>query len=361
MVIEIHSEISRNNSLYQQWCELACTPLEHPDWLLTWWDAYGRDARDSQLHVVTIRENEKLVALSPLFVKGSRLRLLGSGAVSTDHQELLIGTESIETTRQFLLWLLDQTNLSGWTNTELECIDENSTTLSAVRQISATREGLVLLSNDTANCKLELPTDWESYLGSLSRNHRKRCRRWERNYFESGRVWTKSTHQEWDYDDAFSCLVELHGRRRLDANESPKLFECHRFSVFLRNAFRSLASKGMAEISAIVLDDQVVAIEFEMSSKNTVFAYQSGMIAGSQKISPGSLSIMSRIRSAIEGGKQTYDFMRGAEDYKFRWGATVQPTSSVKLWRTSTKGRIALSSHRLYQQSKSFVRELIHS
>ncbi|MEM7316216.1 MAG: GNAT family N-acetyltransferase, partial [Planctomycetota bacterium] len=164
----------------------------------------------------------------------------------------------------------------------------------------------------------------------LSKNHRKRCRKWNRQYFESGEIKMHSTLQQWDHDSAFATLVELHSQRRNAVGEQ-SFFDCPRQSQFLRAAFDALSKEGLVEISGIELHGEMIAVEFELLGNDTVYAYQSGIRESAKEYSPGSLSLLWRIRHAIESGKTTFDFMRGTEEYKSHWKAKTNTTSLIHL------------------------------
>ncbi|TWU39447.1 GNAT family N-acetyltransferase [Novipirellula artificiosorum] len=119
------------------------------------------------------------------------------------------------------------------------------------------------------------------------------------------------------------------------------VFGCDRFRAFLSLAFARLSQLKMAEISAIKLDGEIVAVEFELIGPTTVYAYQAGISETGLQHSAGSLSAMVRIRTAIERGKTKFDFLRGDEPYKFRWGAQTMQTCRLRLRRRSTLGLLA--------------------
>ena len=360
MVFEIHGFCGRESELYRHWAMLANSPLEHPDWLLTWWDSFADTHPTSELSIVTVSDNGTIVALAPMFCFKGRLRLLGSGPVCTDHQQLLVGCTESETLKQYTDWLLSHSGLPTWQYLDLECVDRNSATHSALREVSMEGSGLVHWAEDVPNCQVSLPATWDEYLAMLSKNHRKRCRRWWRKYFDSGLISSQSTADGWCLEEAFQVLIRLHNQRRLAAAET-SVFADTQFVDFLRNACRALAPRQMAEISAIVLSGEVIAVELELVGSQTTFAYQSGIATAAMDVSPGSLSVMHRIHQAISRGKNTYDFMRGDEEYKAHWKAVAQPTSKVKVRRANAAGRFAHSSNFLFDFSKGVVRDLVRS
>lgn len=358
---EIATSCEPGTELYEAWSELARSPLEDPSWLLTWWKHFGEIHPERELFVVKLVDHGRIVGLAPLYRQNDRIRLLGDGKACTDHLDLIIGGgKELErrehTCAQFWMWLRD----ADWNSIELECIDSYSLVSSLLCELNDEREEfLVQTSTSTGNCFISLPSSWDEFLGSLSKNHRKRCRKWERTYFDSGRAKILSTKDGWALDEAFDTLVRLHEQRRGEIDGGA--FRSTPFRSFLLAAFIRMHHLSMVEIVGLEIDGKVLAVEFELQDSKTCYSYQSGMAPEGLEHSAGSLSIMSRIKFAIQTGRTTYDLMRGTESYKFHWGAAVQPTSNFTLRRGSPANRIIHSTSNLFRFSKSLAKQLVSS
>ena len=63
---------------------------------------------------------------------------------------------------------------------------------------------------------------------------------------------------------------------------------------------------------------------------NTFFLYNSGFNPDLySQLGTGNVLTAYTIQQAIEQKKQTYDFLSGDEEYKFRFGAVAQPTFTL--------------------------------
>lgn len=359
MKFVVFDRCQRGSELYQQWSALARSPLEHPAWLLTWWEVYGQ-REGGQMMLVAIYDGSQLIAISPLYLHGSRMQLLGCGEVCTDHQELLIGSPRREAIEPFLHWLLTDAKAPPFHHLQLDCIDRIGETYAAGSQLQNDRWGLMFSSEAVGTCEVSLPKTWEDYLAGLSKNHRKRCRRWERKYFATDRITTRTTLDGWDKETAVETLIRLHDERRYECEGEPP-HAGSRFASFLKQAFHALDAEDLVEISALAVDEEIVAAEFELIGEDTVYAYQSGLSRGGSKHSAGSLSLLHRMQTAIRQGKRTYDFMRGTEPYKYHWGARVNRTVQMKLWRSNFTGHFMRSSNLLINHSRRFVRDWVSS
>lgn len=360
MQIQLHPLRSVQPSLYAEWQSLANSPLEDPDWLISWWTVYSKSYKLWQLKLITMRHQQRLVGIAPFYVTHGRLRQLGTGLVCTDHQELAITrpTDRDATIGQLITWLWESPAADFWRVIELECIDRGNTTHRQLEHLQASGTSPVFMTSEVANCCVRLAPTWDDYLRTVSKNHRKRCRRLWKKYFDGGLVQSISTEDGWHPHEALDALIELHNKRRRDVG-GESIFNDANFLRFQRIAFTSLANRGMARICGLQLDGVLVAAEYELVGAETLYSYQSGLDPAAKQHSPGTLSIMSSIRRAIREGKHRCDLMRGAEPYKAHWNATTCPTHRIKAWRSSVTGRLALSSNLLWHGSKELLRDFV--
>ena len=337
------------------WRELTNNPMGSPDWLLPWWEHYGT-AKD-RLQLIVFFDQEELVAVTPLYLEnGVRFKLLGSGKVCSDHSELFIAGERWRrpVSALFLDWLTSS-DAPNWCSLQLEAIDA----LEASSQLVTQWKDSVLVHEEAGDsvCSIPLPGSWDEYLSSLSKNHRKRVRRWTRQHLDTNQVEARCTGAGWDLDEAFECLVELHNLRRKNLPESGA-FESSQFRDFHKEVLSRLGARGQAVICGIFVEDKPVAIEYELSNDDTVFAYQSGADMDGGLSSPGSISILVRLKLALGYGKKTYDLMRGNEGYKQHWGAQCVNTCNVTVWPNTLAGSLAKCKFLLKRKLRSLVNKV---
>ena len=187
-----------------------------------------------------------------------------------------------------------------------------------------------------------LPNTWEAYLTQLSKNHRKRCRRWQRGYFDNGRAVVKTAESPEQLTTGLTILQQLHDSRRRSLGDQG-VFERPTFRLFHQDAMERLLADERLRLAWIELDGEPIAVEYQLLSTDTVFAYQSGMDPSAAAHSPGSLSIMASIHWAIESGRTNFDFMRGDESYKASWGAAPHATHQAAAFAPGT-GRMPFAT-----------------
>ena len=66
----------------------------------------------------------------------------------------------------------------------------------------------------------------------------------------------------------------------------------------------------------------------------TVYYYLSGYDPELDKLSPGTLIIAHAVECAVREGATTFDFLRGAEEYKTSWGAKPRMNRRRQLMKT---------------------------
>ena len=70
------------------------------------------------------------------------------------------------------------------------------------------------------------------------------------------------------------------------------------------------------------------------SFPNRIWVYNSGLNRDFQSLSPGWVLLGYLLQWAITNGRSEFDFMRGDEEYKYRFGAVNQYVMRVKLTRS---------------------------
>ena len=173
--------------------------------------------------------------------------------------------------------------------------------------------------------RLELPTNWDSYVASLSRNLRRDVRRLERAFLDTDRVVLHRVQRIEELPEAMDIFVDLHQRRRKWLGESG-CFASARFLAFYRNVVPDLLRHGQLQFYWLELDGKPVAAEYQLVGNGILYEYQAGIEPAAMEHQPGKLINTAILRQAIAGGYRAFDFLRGDEPYKARFGAKPRPS-----------------------------------
>ena len=150
------------------------------------------------------------------------------------------------------------------------------------------------------NCwRLELPTDWDSYVASLGKNLRRDVRRLERELLDTDRVVLHAVTRLDELPQAMDILVDLHQRRRAMLGEQG-CFASARFLGFYRDVVPELLRRGQVQFYWLELDGQPVAAEYQLVGDGMLYAYQAGVDPESMEHQPGNLINLAILRQAIE-------------------------------------------------------------
>ena len=87
----------------------------------------------------------------------------------------------------------------------------------------------------------------------------------------------------------------------------------------------AVVAAGLVELAFLYADGEPIASLCCFAYGATYAAYNSGYHPAYAEISAGIVLFAERIRTAIARGFTAFDFMRGNESYKYRFGATDQP------------------------------------
>ncbi len=95
-----------------------------------------------------------------------------------------------------------------------------------------------------------------------------------------------------------------------------------------------MAAEGLLRIGLLNLDSRPVAAILYFDYRDIVYLYNSGYDPEYRHLNVGLISKVMCIKESIQRGKKRFDFLKGAEAYKYRLGG-----KEIPLYRS----RIALS------------------
>jgi len=355
-------------SLAPQWRSLAQgRPFLGPEWLIAWWRHFGL-VRGRTLSVIVVCDDQnEPVAIAPLFreaslLHGPTLRFLGSGEVCSEYLSIPCqegwqrpAAEAIADYLTGAAAACSGPTATAWESLRLESVSANDTTVQLLCEALAQRGGATH-SHEAPNCwRVDLPESWEEYLAMLSKSHRKRVRRLERAYFDTGRAKqvTATTPAQWE--QGFRILVDLHARRWAARGEAG-VFDNVAMHAFHRAATAALLTSNQLRLSWLEIDGQPVAVEYSLVGGGILHAYQSGMDPEAGEHEPGTLTLIATFRAAIVEGLSAIDFLRGDEPYKQHWRAEPRGNREVRVLANRWRGRVRHTVWQKAKRAKSWLR-----
>ena len=111
-----------------------------------------------------------------------------------------------------------------------------------------------------------------------------------------------------------------------------KAFMTPPMKTFFRELVTACTEQGWLDLSFLLVNGVPAATLLSFHFRNEVQLYNSGInIALSDALSPGWLLLCYHIEYAITLERSRYDFMRGDEEYKFRFGGRSEPIYQIQL------------------------------
>jgi len=322
------------------WRRLAAgMPMRLPEWLLGWWEAFA--AEGDRLWIVLLnRPGGETVGIAPLYLQADgTLRLLGAAEACSHHPDWLCapGWES-QVGEEVAGYLLARR--SEWKKLLLQAVDEEATAILTTADGLA-RGGCLLHRRRIQSCwKIPLPESWEAYLGTLSSSLRKRCRKLQRQFFDSGRIRVREVETGADLQRGFEILLKLHAARWGNDRQPRGVFENRRFRRFHEQVAPALLAGHRLRLAWLECDGRPIAVEYQFVDDKAVYAYQAGIDLDMKEYAPGKLTMMAAIQFALERGCKFFDLLGGDEPYKANWRAVPTASYDLRAWQAGIRGRV---------------------
>jgi len=165
----------------------------------------------------------------------------------------------------------------------------------------------------------------------LSTHSRKKLRYYHRCAEREGPVTFESASKE-SLDTFLGALFELHAAR-WRRRGLPGVLADETTQQFHRDAARRMLDAGALRMYAMRIGDRIRAVFYGFAHHDTVYYYLSGYDPDLEKISIGNTIVAHAIEEAQRAGATTFDFLRGAEEYKYSWGASDRMNRRRQLFR----------------------------
>ena len=178
----------------------------------------------------------------------------------------------------------------------------------------------------------DLPSDWDSFHRSLGKSLRSNIGYYARAIAKSGEMEIR-TADATTVDTDLESFFELH-QRRWRSRWMPGAFADQRSRAAHRSVAKRLLDAGRLRLHTLLVDGTAVASLYCFAGVRETFYYLGGFDPAWSKHSPGTVLTAHAIRHAIEvDGSCRFDFLRGNESYKYKWGAQDRHNMRMRLVR----------------------------
>ena len=338
----------------ETWDRLAAgIPFRSWAWLSSWWRHYGPQSSgdpNTRLMVLGLLDTSgRLAGIAPWYLqrsaaKGWVLRWLGSGEVCSDYASILCLPDDADRVTEAVAAYLTGPNCTFgarhcWDLLEIDGADAEDACVTRLLRQLAERGCTQHENRPIRSWRLALPATWEEFLSMVSKGHRGKLRRADRNLFKTGRAVMRTVENCQQLDPAMDVFIELHQKRRQLLGE-PGCFSSPQFTAFHREVARRLLLEGQLQMQVLDIDGRTVATEYQMICRGVTYIYQAGIDPEHLTDEPGHLITAATIKRAIEQGGRAVDFLRGDEPYKPHFRAIAHPLLALRIVPNRTLPRL---------------------
>jgi CelD/BcsL family acetyltransferase involved in cellulose biosynthesis len=281
-----------------------------------WWIGYGAEATDISLAVYDAAGT--LYAYLPLMLRPDSVRYLGA-TYHIDYATVLIDLTSAESSAAIDALVAHLfADASALDLRRLRRADRAHEMLMSALAVNATRTATATIEDPAPAIDLTNITTFDEHLERIDKKDRHEIRRKVRRGEGAGVTISAKTHAV----DDLAEFIKLHrarwGHHGLFTDDEKGA----RDETFMRELF-SRAPENLITIAvARNLEFGAFAAGLFLRDATGIRYWNAGGELAARALSPGILLFAHGLQMAISERKQTFDFLRGNESYKYEVGAT---------------------------------------
>jgi CelD/BcsL family acetyltransferase involved in cellulose biosynthesis len=314
------------SDLQEQWDTLLDqsindVPFLRYGYLKTWWGTRGGGewTNAAQIAVVSAHQNNSLVGIAPFFFfqenEKTILYFLGSKEIC-DYLDFIVKPADLDSFLHELFIFITSPGFPHWDKMILHNLIQTSPTVTALEKAAKQNAWRFTSECEKQSPYIKLPGNWEEYLASIDKKHRHEIRRKMRRAEENtDLIW-------FNVDNKSSLEEEIEAFLRLMSLDAEKnQFLTTRMREQMRLTMQWACKENILQLSFLEIQKQKAAGYFCFNYKNKLLVYNSGFDPGFSEYSPGWVLLGNLLQWSNENRITEFDFLRGNEEYKYRFGA----------------------------------------
>jgi CelD/BcsL family acetyltransferase involved in cellulose biosynthesis len=235
----------------------------------------------------------------------------------SDYLDLIVERGQEDDVYRALLDYLES-DAPDWDLLDLCNIPQDSLTFERLRALAEQRGYQTLVEVEDVCPIIDLPRTWEDYLMMLDKKQRHEIRRKLRR--ADGGVDTRFivVGPDRDLQAEMETFIDLHQKSTPEKDE----FMDPQMQGFFFDVAQVLQDAGWLQLAFVEMDGVKAASLLNFDYGDAILVYNSGYDpAQFYHLSPGIVVTSRCIEHAVELGRARFDFLRGDEEYKYRFGA----------------------------------------
>jgi CelD/BcsL family acetyltransferase involved in cellulose biosynthesis len=311
---------------------IADTPFSRYEYLSEWWKTRGGgEWKQAELVLVSGIENDQLIGIAPLFIaeyEGHQTLLLVGSIEISDYLDLIVREADLSRFLSGLIDYLTSGEAGNWSALDWYNLPDTSPTLAALK-IESERLGWSCHEEIyRPTPRIALNGSFEEYLSRIDKKQRHEIRRKMRRADESGRVKFVVVDQNADIEPELETFFHLMVQ---DPGKANFLHDVMRDQM--SQSIRAAHQYGYLWLGFLEVDGVKAAASLNFDYKNKLWGYNSGVSREHMEFSPGWVLLGHTIQWCCENGRHEFDFMRGDEEYKYRFGGVNKYVMRAKVVR----------------------------
>ena len=316
----VHDDLGAFSALVPRWRAIGETDpnasvFHTPQYLSTWWSEFGAGA---QPRIVEIGD-DRPVGIAPLALHADGVMRFAGDHDTTDYRGPI---SSLEDRDAVAAATIEAAGREDWASFEMDNLASDSGWPEAFTRAAKAAGYAVSEERGTDACpRVAIPGSYEGYLASLPAKLRHEIQRKARRLARDAAPYEIRLSTEQTLDDDLEHFFAMHR-----SSDGPKGRFMHEgMATFFGSFAWMLFSQGWLRMLLLEIDGEPWAGCYAYSYGGVWGVWNSAYDHRRRELAPGMVLMSECIRIATEEGCVTFDFLRGTEPYKYRFGASDVP------------------------------------
>lgn len=186
---------------------------------------------------------------------------------------------------------------------------------------------------------LALPASYDEYVRSLGKNMREQIKRYPKRLEKEFQVEYQLADNPSAVQNALTDLFKLHGARWRQRGQTGVLATARR-QKFHRAVCAAFFEKNHLRLWTLRCNGAPACVLLNYVYGGKYYFFIGGFDPNLMRWSVGTCLFAQVFKSAIEEGAREFDFLRGEEEYKYRYGATNRDYKTISWFAPNARGQL---------------------
>ena len=318
----VHDDLDAFSALVPRWRAVLdkdphASVFHTPQYLSTWWSELGAGM---QARIVEITSDDgDSIGIAPLALHPDGVMRFAGDHDTTDYRGPI---SAIEDRDAVAAATIEAAPRDAWTSFEMDNLASDGGWPEAFTRAAKAAGYDVSEERGADACpRVGIPGSYEAYLQSLPGKMRHEIQRKARRLVRDAGAYEIRLSTEDTLDDDLERFFAMHR-----SSDGPKGRFMHEgMATFFGSFAWMLFSQGWLRIAMLEIDGEPWAGCYAYSHRGVWGVWNSAYDHRRRELAPGMVLMGECIRLAAEEGCHLFDFLRGTEPYKYRFGATDLP------------------------------------